>query len=342
MKEDQRFRKLLSRHMNNEITDEEKAELHILLKSGIFDHVLKEEISYDLQDEVNSYDTAGEIEPVLDTLYLEIRQILPPDKLRISPLTEWFQRYGSVAATLIVISGLFALHFLWKNEPLHLSRPIPLTEEWVQLDKKGAYTLPDGSSVNLKGHSQLSYLKTFNGESREVKLSGEADFDVSHDPGRPFIVHTGDIHTKVLGTAFNITTSDKAISVTVMRGLVEVSNNRQVLEQVKAAEQLTVNPDNHEFKKISVHTPQQKTSNENVLYFNGTSLEEVATRLENQFDVVISFENRAIKQCRVKASFTPDEKLDNILELVFGTRQATYATHGNRILIKGGIGCDTN
>lgn len=342
MKDDQHFRKLLSRHMNNEITDEEKAELHILLKSGIFDHVLKEEISYDLQDEVNSYDMAGEIEPVLDTLYLEIRQILPPNKLRISPLTEWFQRYGSAAATIIVISGLFALHLLWKNEPLQISRPNPLTDDWVQLDKKGIYTLPDGSSVNLKENSQLNYLKTFNGESREVKLSGEADFDVSHDPDRPFIVHTGEIHTKVLGTAFNITASDKAISVTVIRGLVEVSNNIHVLEQVKAAEQLTFYPDNQIFKKISIRDAQQKTSIENALNFNGTSLEEVATRLENQFDVIISFENEAIKQCRVKATFTPDEKLDNILELVFGTRQATYVTHGNRILIKEGIGCDTN
>jgi len=39
---------------------------------------------------------------------------------------------------------------------------------------------------------------------REVTLIGEAYFDVAHDSSRPFIIHTGKINIKVLGTSFNV------------------------------------------------------------------------------------------------------------------------------------------
>ena len=62
------------------------------------------------------------------------------------------------------------------------------------------------------------------GATREVRLEGEAFFDVVKQPDRPFIVHTSGIDIKVLGTAFNVKSypEDKNVETTLYRGLVEV------------------------------------------------------------------------------------------------------------------------
>jgi transmembrane sensor len=65
-------------------------------------------------------------------------------------------------------------------------------------------TLPDGTTVVLNKKSKLSYPVEFTGSTREVFLTGEAFFDVAHNPSKPFKVHTGVFVTKVLGTAFSI------------------------------------------------------------------------------------------------------------------------------------------
>ncbi len=48
-----------------------------------------------------------------------------------------------------------------------------------------------------------------------VRLEGEAFFDVTHRPAAPFIVQTGNINTRVLGTAFNIEAYQKEASLRI-------------------------------------------------------------------------------------------------------------------------------
>ncbi|HVV07539.1 MAG TPA: FecR family protein, partial [Puia sp.] len=59
--------------------------------------------------------------------------------------------------------------------------------------------LPDGSTVTLNKNSRLDYAPGLAGAAREVYLNGEAFFDIVHAPGRPFLVHTGKVTTRVLG-----------------------------------------------------------------------------------------------------------------------------------------------
>ncbi len=77
--------------------------------------------------------------------------------------------------------------------------------------------LPDGSRVVLSPNAQLAVHKSFNKKNRDVRLLGEASFNVHRDPGRPFLVYSGDIITKVLGTTFKIRAGDPSqpIQVTV-------------------------------------------------------------------------------------------------------------------------------
>ena len=87
-------------------------------------------------------------------------------------------------------------------------------------------TLSDGTRVMLNANSTLEYPASFDdAEVREVRLKGEAHFEVTKNPHRPFVVRAGEMQTQVLGTVFDVKAYRKdAPKVTLMQGKVKVSN----------------------------------------------------------------------------------------------------------------------
>lgn len=87
-------------------------------------------------------------------------------------------------------------------------------------------TLSDGTKVILNANSTLEYPASFDdAEVREVRLKGEAHFEVTKNPHRPFVVKAGEMQTQVLGTIFDVKAYRKdAPKVTLMQGKVKVSN----------------------------------------------------------------------------------------------------------------------
>ena len=87
-------------------------------------------------------------------------------------------------------------------------------------------TLSDGTKVMLNANSTLEYPASFDdAEVREVCLKGEAHFEVTKNPHRPFVVKAGEMQTQVLGTIFDVKAYRKdAPKVTLMQGKVKVSN----------------------------------------------------------------------------------------------------------------------
>ena len=87
-------------------------------------------------------------------------------------------------------------------------------------------TLSDGTKVMLNANSTLAYPASFDdAEVREVRLKGEAHFEVTKNPHRPFVVKAGEMQTQVLGTIFDVKAYRKdAPKVTLMQGKVKVSN----------------------------------------------------------------------------------------------------------------------
>lgn len=87
-------------------------------------------------------------------------------------------------------------------------------------------TLPDGTKVTLNANSSIEYPSTFAGNrTREIKLRGEAHFEVTKNPHQPFVVMAGDMKTQVLGTVFDVKAYRVASpKVVLMEGHVKVSN----------------------------------------------------------------------------------------------------------------------
>lgn len=75
---------------------------------------------------------------------------------------------------------------------------------FVPAGQRMQVTLADGTHVQLNAGTTLEYPVVFSSKTRRVKLSGEALFEVTHDPSHPFIVETFATDIQVLGTKFNV------------------------------------------------------------------------------------------------------------------------------------------
>jgi transmembrane sensor len=86
-------------------------------------------------------------------------------------------------------------------------------------------TLSDGTKVWLNSESSLKYPVAFNGNTREVEITGEAYFEVAHNAAKPFHVKKGSADITVLGTHFNVNAYDdeEVLKVTLLEGSVKFS-----------------------------------------------------------------------------------------------------------------------
>ncbi len=132
--------------------------------------------------------------------------------------------FMKVAAVALILLGLGAAGLYIKNTGI-LNRKIFVAtgndEKNLRLD------LPDGSIIYLNRNTELSYHSKPGKSSRNVKLDGEAYFEIASDPERPFIVDAGKAKVKVTGTSFNVITNNtiQAVEVFVNTGQVVLSDN---------------------------------------------------------------------------------------------------------------------
>lgn len=202
--------------------------------------------------------------------------------------------------------------------------------------------LSDGSIVKLKEGSKLEYPVVFSGGSREVTLVGEAFFDVARDVERPFIIHSGDLTTKVLGTSFNIRAYENSDSteVSVISGKVSVFVNNDSKEN---GEILVLDPNQKavysrrsesfvqaEAKEVIAADPITRPR----LVFNETSLLEIVKVINKYYEINITLENEMMKNCLITAELT-DEPLELSLKIITKAIGAVYEINGSEILLKG-------
>lgn len=120
-----------------------------------------------------------------------------------------------------------------ESEPTHIETPqLPVAQ---QIERRYVTTgqgevdtvgLSDGSSVTLNTSTVIQV--AFNESERQVLLlEGEAFFDVTSDPARPFVIDTGTQKIRVIGTKFNVRKSNGDVRVAVIEGTVAVSRNKR-------------------------------------------------------------------------------------------------------------------
>jgi len=197
--------------------------------------------------------------------------------------------------------------------------------------------LPDSTIVHLNAASTLKFPVAFNGKTRELfLLEGEAFFEVKHDAKHPFLVHTANVTTQVLGTSFNIKfyRSLPEIQVFVNSGKVEVHDQKHTFGMYTPQQQLTYNKLKQSFIKVQVSDDHLLSWMHDDLILDNVSFREVSVYLQNRYNINFKYSNKKINQQRYSVRFanklTVNQVVD-ILQLIDGRK---YHLKGNTVTIK--------
>jgi transmembrane sensor len=209
-------------------------------------------------------------------------------------------------------------------------------------DTQVEVVLEDGTKVVLNRDSRLRYGRTFDPGERKVYLSGEAWFDVVRDTARPFLIDAGEAMVRVLGTSFNVNAYRKnpTVEITVESGLVAMSSKKDEQDQIvmKAGSGGLYHKSLNTLKLIPTSDPNSISWKTRELFFQETSLREVADLLNRVYDVNIVIVNPELASCPLTVTFR-DQSLEAILHVLEQTLDLQVTWDGKEYRLDG-EGCE--
>lgn len=229
-----------------------------------------------------------------------------------------YRQYAAAAVLVLFIAG--GIWMVSRNSESYKSFRAEARQSWVtDPSHRVSVTLPDGTLVKVNAGSRLEIAKaSFGQNKREVWLMGEAYFDVTKDPEKPFIIHTGSMQTIVRGTSFNVKAYEELGEkvVTVRNGRVEVVENDKTLAVLTANRQLTLNTINHSVDTTSISWQDAAGWVNGRLVLNGAGAEELRLRLKQQYGVTVHIQGNALDGQRLSGSFDPGSNLSEVMNTI--------------------------
>jgi transmembrane sensor len=268
------------------------------------------------------------------------------------PVSIW--RLTGVAATICV----FLLSSLWLvyHTGIHQKKNLVV----AQNGSVKKITLNDGTIIWLNAGSIIKYDADFGKTNRTVYLEGEAFFDIGHHGNHiPFLVNTKKYTIRDIGTRFNLKAypSDPFFETTVVKGEVAVESNAD--NNTHDANRIYVKP--HQVLKIfyrpekdgvkeivqpsntynEVQVSQVDSSKidvydgwkDDVLVFDGNTLDEIARVLERRYNVTIDINSVELQNIRYSGCFKNVPDIDKVLHIIKQNTPISYTVEGQKITI---------
>ena len=203
--------------------------------------------------------------------------------------------------------------------------------------------LSDGTGIWLGPQTSLVYPAKFQPKSRTVKLNGEAFFEVTKDPERPFKIQSGELTTTVLGTSFNIDAyaGEKSASVTVLTGKVSVASTTASSNEVKLLpfQRALLNADSRKIVMQEFPEANELLSlREGNIRYEGASLADIVRDLEKITPYQINVKgdlSGCVFYGEKKAGDSPVAFLENVCLV----NNLTLKKQSENLLIITGRGC---
>ncbi|WP_282143878.1 FecR family protein [Cellulophaga baltica] len=285
------LKKLFSKSIENKTNAAEDKLLSILLRK------VYHTISWDEK-------TMGDKNEIKD----EIRS-----RIAITPVKKVNFTFLKYAAALAIITSLI-LVFQYRNNTTN----ILIATTTNALD---SIVLNDGSLVYLAPNSSLEYPETFKGEQRNVTLlKGNAFFDITKDPKHPFVIQSGKLKTKVLGTSFHIRMEEKECSVAVVTGKVEVRYNNKLENLIPGEEVHTLG---NTLQKETLTGIMRLNWYNQDLPLNAIKLHEVLHFIHLKYGIKNNLKDSQIKNLRLTLFIGKKASVEEILN------QINYITNLN-------------
>ena len=261
-----------------------------------------------------------------EDIFLEVN-----NRIERSLRRRFWLRISAVAASvtlLFSISNYISFHEGYKklnSQMIEMVNPMGM---------RSSVVLSDGTKVILNAGTTLSYPAAFVSGQREVKVNGEAFFEVSHDKEHPFIVSAENVKVKVLGTKFNVKAyDDEYIEVTLAEGKVGVGLDTKNLIQIMPGQQIKYMKASHRFIKREVRLQSYTSWICGKFYFTNYPLEKIAKQLERSFNVRIQILGNDLRNAAFTGDFVRGENIDQILRVMTANRLIKYEIEGDQITI---------
>lgn len=232
------------------------------------------------------------------------------------------------------------IHLINTKDTLNIigtpSMPAGKTEYHViRIPRGGEYIarLEDGSVIHLNAGSELKIPVSFEKDSRDVWLKGEAFFDVTPDKNRLFTVHTEKAKISVLGTEFDVRAyeDEREVITTLVTGMVEVCSGA-VADRLSPGEQARV----AETGKISTGKVDVypyiawKTGR---MFFEDAPLEQIMTELQRWYDFEIFYANPSVKEMRFTIDILKYDDISKVLNLMEKMEKVTFTQNGRTVVL---------
>lgn len=322
--------KVIARYLSNSCTDQEKAEVEQWVESDIQNRQMMKEFR-------SIWDAAGKDEYMKeawtdieeDWKLVEERAGLNTDFASRSTGKKSFQynqkrtlqQFVKVAAIFLVMAMMGILIYQNWQEPEPVAQSPVLREISTSNGERVNLTLSDGTHMLVNSGSMIRLPNTFQPNKREVFLEGEAYFNVTENPDSPFIIHSQNVTTEVLGTSFTVRSypEDGRVRVVVEQGRVSFGT-----EQAGPSDRVTLSGN----EMASYHFTQKKLESRQVddmdlymswtegyLKFSDKPMRDVAKELERRYDIRVEFENSGIEEMRLTANLK-SRSMRNVLEVI--------------------------
>jgi transmembrane sensor len=249
----------------------------------------------------------------------ESRQTIPASRM----LRTGFLRIAAAALLVLAIGSIT----VWLTRPGLLSGEKTYT---AGADERNLQVkLPDGSSIFLNRNSELRYKNDFGDESRNVKLRGEAFFNITADASKPFRIDAGKAVVEVVGTSFSVLTENSGSEVEVF-----VKTGKVVVEDKAGSQSLILEPGyigtigSEKSARILNNDPNYLAWNTGNLLYKGEKLEVVFRDLKKVYNMQIVAEDSSILEYPWNSSIDYQPQ-DNIIRMICLSFNLGYSKDGD-------------
>lgn len=207
---------------------------------------------------------------------------------------------------------------------LYGSRFVPEHADWLELKVPYGHTeelvLPDGTCLHLNAGTRVTYPSEFHGSERKIFVEGEIFAEVAANPDKPFIIESGDVDVRVLGTTFNFKAYDntECVELVLLEGLVNVdidalSRRKQI--EMQPGEIVQYDRKSGEIEIKDLHPEFFKGFHDKgAIHFFNLRLSDITSDLERLFGVKLVLLDEQLAETRYFAWFSNNETLDQILD----------------------------
>jgi ferric-dicitrate binding protein FerR (iron transport regulator) len=193
--------------------------------------------------------------------------------------------------------------------------------------------LSDGTLVWLNSKSKLVYPPVFMKE-RNVRLTGEAYFEVAADPQKPFTVSVDDVKVTALGTAFNVSgfSETEQVQVALFEGSVKITT--------ASGQEIILNPNQLAlYRKGSLETENIRNTEQflwkdGIYGFVNEPLINIIRKLELYYDIHISVADSSILEYKYTGKFRQLDGVETILSMIQNSYPFKYEKNGNDYVLK--------